>query len=178
MQNKTKRLSKLARELNVGVKSLVSYANKLGYHIDPNPNTKVDQNLCAEIIKKIDSKDKVHDLDEEKIEIIIQHSSKEDYTSGISKETYFKYCATYTDIIVESFISNQLSNTKGEIRIRPLKEQSPFSPNLYVSCSSQLSEYPVGTKFMIRAKLCRRKLGGYYIYSHYSWRFHVISESE
>ena len=39
--NKTTRLSKIARELNVGIATIVDFLNKKGIKIDSNPNTKV-----------------------------------------------------------------------------------------------------------------------------------------
>ena len=39
--NKTTRLSKIARELNVGIATIVDFLNKKGMKIDSNPNTKV-----------------------------------------------------------------------------------------------------------------------------------------
>lgn len=38
---KVKRLSKLAKEFNVGISTIVDFLNKKGYDIDPNPNAKV-----------------------------------------------------------------------------------------------------------------------------------------
>lgn len=41
MDKKTKRLSKVAREFNVGITTIVEFLNKKGIEIDPNPNSKV-----------------------------------------------------------------------------------------------------------------------------------------
>ena len=38
---KVKRLSKLAKEFNVGISTIVDFLNKKGYDVDPNPNAKV-----------------------------------------------------------------------------------------------------------------------------------------
>lgn len=43
--DKSVRLSKLAREFNVGVSTLVDMLSKKGYEVDSNPNTKVDGEL-------------------------------------------------------------------------------------------------------------------------------------
>ena len=40
---KTKRLSKLAREFNVGISTIVDFLHKKGFDIDSNPNTKVSE---------------------------------------------------------------------------------------------------------------------------------------
>ena len=41
------RLSKLAREFNVGIQTIVEFLHKKGIVIDPNPNTKVPANVPA-----------------------------------------------------------------------------------------------------------------------------------
>lgn len=41
----TKRLSKLAREFNVGIHTIVEFLHKNGYDIDSNPNTKVTEEM-------------------------------------------------------------------------------------------------------------------------------------
>jgi len=40
-ETKVTRLSKIARELNVGISTIVDFLHKKGIKIDPNPNTKV-----------------------------------------------------------------------------------------------------------------------------------------
>ncbi|MCL1821418.1 MAG: translation initiation factor IF-2 [Prolixibacteraceae bacterium] len=40
------RLSKLAKEFNVGIQTIVDFLHKKGHDIDPNPNTKVSEDIC------------------------------------------------------------------------------------------------------------------------------------
>ena len=41
-----------------------------------------------------------------------------------------------------------------------------------VECSKQLMrDYPVGTKFRIKAKLTDREDGGEFLYSYFGWKF-------
>ena len=44
-----KRLSKVARELNVGISTIVDFLNTQGKEVSANPNTKIDEELysCA-----------------------------------------------------------------------------------------------------------------------------------
>ena len=81
----------------------------------------------------------------------------------------------YSLIIVESFIPDNLRNRHGIVHIRPVADQQEFKKTLFVQCSKVLSEdYPVGTKFKIRAKLTN--IGGTpFIYSNYTWPFEVLS---
>ncbi len=45
-EKKAIRLSKIAREYNVGISTIVEFLNKKGHKVDPNPNTKIDTDLC------------------------------------------------------------------------------------------------------------------------------------
>lgn len=61
------------------------------------------------------------------------------------------------------------------MHIKPFEGQGPFIEDIHVSCSKRLSEeYPVGTKFKIKAKLTNRKGGKPFAYSHRTWDFEVL----
>ena len=80
----------------------------------------------------------------------------------------------YVSVIVESYLPDNTSGLHGKIHIRPIKEEK-FSQNIHVECSKKLStEYPVGTKFKIRAKLTDREGAGDFLYSYHAWPFEVI----
>jgi len=75
------RLSKLAREFNVGISTLVDFLNKKGHKIESNPNTKVDSSLYqvlaqefgAEInLKKESQKVSLQNLREKKESVSIE----------------------------------------------------------------------------------------------------------
>jgi translation initiation factor IF-2 len=59
--NKAIRLSKAAREFNVGVSTIVEFLHKKGHVIDTDPNSKIDPDLYTLLIKEYSS-----DLDEKK----------------------------------------------------------------------------------------------------------------
>ncbi|HEN21148.1 MAG TPA: translation initiation factor IF-2, partial [Desulfobacteraceae bacterium] len=46
------RLSKIAREFNVGISTIVEFLNKKGYKIDSNPNTKLDPDLYDILVEE------------------------------------------------------------------------------------------------------------------------------
>lgn len=54
-EQKGTRLSKLAKELNVGISTIVDFLKKKGHHIDPNPNTKVSSEIVALLEKEFSS---------------------------------------------------------------------------------------------------------------------------
>ena len=85
-----------------------------------------------------------------------------------------KETAPYKDILVESYESANTSGLHGSIHIRPLAGQG-YRTDLRVECAKALSsQYPVGTKFKIRAKLTDREGEGEFLYSSYRWPYEVI----
>jgi hypothetical protein len=81
----------------------------------------------------------------------------------------------YSHIIVESYYPSSTHNLHGPIHIRPLKDQEPFLYTMHVECSKDLSyDYPVGTKFRIRAKIVKKNDRPSFIYSHYKWPYEVL----
>jgi hypothetical protein len=83
----------------------------------------------------------------------------------------------YEHIIVESFIPEKTSGKHGLVHIRPLPDQHPYETSMFVECSKELSEdYPIGTKFRIKAKITSKLGGAHFIYSHYSWSYEVLKD--
>jgi hypothetical protein len=77
--------------------------------------------------------------------------------------------------IVESFAPHSTSGLHGDIHIRPTDGQG-IPTTLHVECSKKLAqEYPLGTKFRIRAKLTDRKGGGEFLYTSFRWDFEVLN---
>ena len=82
--------------------------------------------------------------------------------------------ASYRMVVVESFLPHSTSGLHGGIHIRPTAGQG-IPTTLLVECSKKLSkEYPVGTKFRIRAKLTDREGGGEYSYNYFRWPVEVL----
>lgn len=78
----------------------------------------------------------------------------------------------YDEILVETFIPSKGDRS---IRVRPLPNQEPYSPHLLVECSKKMrTDYPLGTKFWIKAKLKNTSLNTIHIYSNYNWSFTVL----
>ncbi len=49
---KVTRLSKAAREFNVGISTIVEFLHKKGFDLDPNPNTKLPPEAYALLVKE------------------------------------------------------------------------------------------------------------------------------
>jgi hypothetical protein len=83
--------------------------------------------------------------------------------------------SNYDFIIVESFYPSSNTGRHGLVHIRPIPNQDPFLSNMFVECSKDLSyNYPVGTKFRIKAKIISKEGQANFIYSYYGWSFEVI----
>lgn len=81
----------------------------------------------------------------------------------------------YAYIIVESFFVSDTAGRHGPVHIRPISGQDPYLTSMFVECAKSLSyDYPVGTKFRIKAKIVTKASGTTFIYSHYSWPFTVL----
>jgi hypothetical protein len=82
----------------------------------------------------------------------------------------------YEMVLVESYEAASTSGKHGLVHIRPVAG-GKFPPSLSVECSKKLSrDYPVGTKFRLKATLTDREGGGEYLYSHFKWPFEVVDE--
>lgn len=72
------RLSKLAKEFNVGIQTIVEFLHKKGIEVNPNPNTKVSEDACLLLEKEYKSDVKVK-RDAEKITLRQQRPKRGDY---------------------------------------------------------------------------------------------------
>jgi hypothetical protein len=81
---------------------------------------------------------------------------------------------SYTMVHVESYCPDSTSGLHGKIHIRPCPGQG-YPADLHVECSKKLSRnYPVGTRFRIRAKLTDREGSGDFLYSYFNWKYEVL----
>lgn len=80
----------------------------------------------------------------------------------------------YHKIIVETYLTADTSGKHGKIHVRPV-EGEIFPQTMDVECSRTIrKEYPIGTKFRIRAKQTCREGGKPFLYSNYSWEYEVV----
>jgi hypothetical protein len=83
----------------------------------------------------------------------------------------------YTDIIVETYQTGVMSLGHNGVVVRPIAGQE-FSPDLKVECSRDINKnYPVGTRFKIKAKLTDRQGSKPFLYSSYKWPFEVVTSN-
>jgi hypothetical protein len=90
----------------------------------------------------------------------------------------------YYELWFESFLIDKVSGHKSKVQLHLLKPQSipeeiqsmcdsrgisPFE--LFTECSKKFfTDYPVGTKFLLKTKLTDREGKGPFLYSYYRWK--------
>lgn len=83
----------------------------------------------------------------------------------------------YKDIVIETYAGKDTISSEG-IRARPLPGQG-LDTSMNVECSSKMRKsYPIGTKFLIQAKVTSREGGTPFLYSHYNSNYKVLSTDE
>jgi hypothetical protein len=81
----------------------------------------------------------------------------------------------YVYVIVESYLPASTNGLHGPVHIRALPGQG-YPDDIHVECSKKLSRnYPVGTRFRLRAKLTDREGGKEFLYSSFRWDYEVLS---
>ena len=134
------RLSKLAREFNVGISTLVDFLGKKGHKIESNPNTKVDANLYDILakefggdinLKKESQKVSLMNLREKKesvsIEDIPAEEAEEDESDATEEEVIVKNVTPEK----ESFQTDKPKinlTVKGKIDLEPKKAKDADKP--------------------------------------------------
>src|SRR4030067_1044342 len=78
---KATRLSKAAREFNVGIATMVEFLHKKGIEIDPNPNTKLPHEAYLLLVKEYSSDISVK-KESEKLILKDLHRKKETVSIG------------------------------------------------------------------------------------------------
>lgn len=77
--------------------------------------------------------------------------------------------SAYRQVVVESFTPASAVGRRGQVQIRPIQGQA-YSSTLAVQCSSRLTDtdrFPVGTKFLLLAKLTDRLGGTPFLYAYH-----------
>jgi hypothetical protein len=84
---------------------------------------------------------------------------------------------SYKFLVIESFVNpGEPSNLA--IRCRPLPGQG-LNTKMRVECSSRMRQnYPVGTCFLIKAKIVEMQGGSTFLYTHYNWLYKLITRKE
>lgn len=85
--------------------------------------------------------------------------------------------SNYRAVAIETYSGRGTTSSEG-IRARPLPGQK-LDTSMNVECSSKMRKgYPVGTRFLIQAKVTNKEGGTPFLYSHYNQPYKVISTEE
>jgi hypothetical protein len=83
----------------------------------------------------------------------------------------------YLDIVIETYRNIHGSSSKS-IRARPLDGQG-LDTSMNVECSSKMRRgNPIGTKFLLQAKVTDREGGPPFLYAHYNAPYRVITDEQ
>jgi hypothetical protein len=92
----------------------------------------------------------------------------------LAKESPMAQDNSYEYVIVETFIPASTSNKYGRVHVRPIPG-GKYPVTVHVECAKRLStDYPIGTRFKLLAKLTDRENGGEFLYSSYRWEYEVL----
>jgi hypothetical protein len=83
----------------------------------------------------------------------------------------------YIRIVVETYIESG-SGLHGDIHVRPIAGQR-VPPTLRVRFPKRLRrEHPVGTRFLVYAKLTDREGGGEFVHTNHAWDVEMLGANE
>jgi hypothetical protein len=83
-----------------------------------------------------------------------------------------KSWSPYRQIVIETYYGN------GRVRARPVKGEF-YPETMSVECSRDMRKrFPIGTRFLIYAKETDREGSPPFLYTHYSWPYEIVQESE
>ncbi len=115
MAGKGTRLSKIAREFNVGISTIVEFLNKKGYEVDPNPNTKVTEEIYDILIEEYSA-----DISVKKESDLLSLKNLRDKKETISINDIDKQKPSQVDVEEEFFIKDPTAS--GKIDLREVEE--------------------------------------------------------
>jgi translation initiation factor IF-2 len=126
--NQVKRLSKIAKELNVGINTMVEFLQKKGIELDTNPNSKVPANVYSMLLKEYSTDIRVKE-ESEKLELGLHRGRQE----AISADSDFDESDDEPENEPEEVIVKDLSShkpkekeLKPQVKAEPKEEARPM----------------------------------------------------
>ncbi|MEN6454275.1 MAG: translation initiation factor IF-2 [Prolixibacteraceae bacterium] len=123
--NTNTRLSKVAREFNVGIQTIVEFLHKKGFVVDPNPNTKIPDD-AYHLLEKEYKSDISLKKESEKINLKSQRTKKETITLDDIQGESESDDNEEDDFSADEIRITDLSSSKNEIQ--PAKQAKPQAP--------------------------------------------------
>jgi len=79
-------------------------------------------------------------------------------------------------VMVESYRASATGGMHGDVHVRPVAGQG-YPTHLNIRCPHEMKRnYPVGTRFWIRAKLTDREGGTDFMSTHHSWPWELVDK--
>ena len=104
---KATRLSKAAREFNVGISTIVEFLHKKGFDLDPNPNTKLPHEAYLLLLKEYSSDLNVK-KESEKLILKDLHRKKESVSiDDVSEKSETEEAEKEEEILIKDSSANQ-----------------------------------------------------------------------
>ena len=123
--NTNTRLSKVAREFNVGIQTIVEFLHKKGFVVDTNPNTKIPDD-AYHLLEKEYKSDISLKKESEKINLKSQRTKKETITLDDIQDESESDDNEEDDFSSDEIRITDLSSSKSEIQ--PAKQPKPQTP--------------------------------------------------
>ena len=112
MAGKGTRLSRIAREFNVGISTIVEFLNKKGYEVDPNPNTKVTEEIYELLIEEYSD-----DISVKKESDLLSLKNLREKKETISINDIDQQKPSQVDVEEEFFIKDPTASTKVDLQV-------------------------------------------------------------
>lgn len=129
---KVTRLSKIAREFNVGISTIIEFLNKKGYAIDSNPNTKISPDVYEILIHEYSS-DISAKKESEKLSLRTLRDKKESVSINDIDQQRFQPSETEEEVLIK--------DTTGKVKIDHTAKESPEQQVIEkIDIESQLKE--------------------------------------
>ncbi|MGV8095511.1 MAG: translation initiation factor IF-2 [Mangrovibacterium sp.] len=127
--NTNTRLSKVAREFNVGIQTIVEFLHKKGFVVDPNPNTKISDD-AYHLLEKEYKSDIFLKKESERINLKSQRTKKETITLDDIQDESGSDDNDEDDFSSDEIRITDLSSSKSEIPpVKQPKQQIPAEPS-------------------------------------------------
>jgi translation initiation factor IF-2 len=118
---KATRLSKAAREFNVGISTIVDFLHKKGFDLDPNPNTKLPQEAYVLLVKEYSTDISVK-KESEKLILKDLHRKKETVSiDDFSQKKQPEESEKEEEIIVKDSFGSKSTDIKTEVKKPDIK---------------------------------------------------------
>ncbi len=120
----TVRLSKAAREFNVGTNTIVEFLSRKGHQIDPNPNTKLSPDMYIMLVKEYQKEKQVKEVSQK---LGIEYSGRKTITAEevVKQESAEEEEYEPEEVLFKNIQSNLIEKSSSETKAKVKTETAP-----------------------------------------------------